>query len=256
MKNKRGILLVIILFVVLVGLIGYGLMLDSKVNKNNQKDYVAWMEQKKSEGVLSASEFDEEETKQKDFYSKLKDGDKINVLVIGDRIALSEGKNSANGIWTEGIRYILNKNYGVTVDIKILAETTDNIDKAIVYSDDKTIADYDLIIASFGYNDSLQSNENINHFKDTYKEAIKNIENKNKSAVKMFLIPSNIGLDNPYRKTIVDLASEESILIIDPLENMKPYQESIYINGGMPTDIAYQYYTQTFENLVKIQVGY
>ena len=170
MNNKRGIALISLLLLTLVGIVSFGVISDNKLKRKNQEEYNEWLKEKKQESVLGVSEKTEEE--KSDFYTKILLKEKVNILIIGDRIALSDGRDSQNGIWSEGIKYILNKNYGVNSEVKILAESTDSIDKALVYANSNIIGNYDLIIMCYGYNDSLGSTD-LNKFKYIYNQAIK-----------------------------------------------------------------------------------
>lgn len=255
MKNKLGVIGIIVLVIFFGSIIILGVKSDRELKNKNKDEYLAWYKEKNTGSNIEILKDYEEETLTQDLYSKIKESKKIHILVLGDKIALSEGRESEDGIWTEGIKYILNKNYGIESEVDIIGKGPDKTNDGLKNATDAAIDKYDLIITCFGYNDSIGEGT-ASDFKNTYKEMLEVLENRNKNVVKMILIPSNV--DEPYRESIKSLATEKNLLIIDPREDMMTYESNKkkYTKDGLPTNIAYQTYTKTLENIIKSNVGY
>lgn len=226
---------------------------ENKLIDRNSKDYQEWVNASKHEEEV-VDTINEQATTQVtalDFYSKLIKKEKVKVLISGDRIALSEGKNSINGIWSEGISYIINKNYGSEVELKLIASKDITIKEGQDLLSKEDMSNKDLIILCFGHNDSIGS-VNIQEFKSAYNKIVSDIKSKNENQGLLLIIPSTLDNADKYREAIIDVANQNGLACVDTkvaLDNSGLSKKSI-LNGKLPNDIGYQLYTESISKVI------
>ena len=257
MKEKKGILAIVALSIILLVALFLGKREDDKLMDKNSKEYQEWVNTSKDEKVeqeKTVAVQKEQETEKVislNFYAKIDKKEKVKVLIAGDRIALSEGKNSENGIWSAGVSYIINKNYGSEVEVNLLASNDLTIKEGQTLISKSDITTNDLIILCFGHNDSVGS-ANIQDFKDVYNKIISDIKSKNENQSLLLMIPSTLEKDDKYREAILQVANENGLSYIDPKDTQEKsgVPKKNMLNGKLPNDIGYQMYTESISNVI------
>lgn len=265
-NNKKGLGIVIGLTLILLAVLSVGIIRDRQISKRNAKDYTEWMASK-GEGTPDSEAKDEpkeapkEEPKDKenpagteelDFYGKLKNKKPVKMLILGDGLALSEGRNSGNGLWDGGVENWVKETYGCEVEKKSLAKRGSA--SAIGLDDAKSndLSGYDLIITCFGQNDN-NTLVAVDKFKANYEGIINEIKTKNPKATILPILPSTLTKNNQYRGAIQTLASNKGITVVD---TRTEFEESgvpfnTLLNGELPNDKGYQLYTQAVSKVIK-----
>jgi lysophospholipase L1-like esterase len=259
LKEKKGILAIVALSIILLVALFLGKREDDKLMDKNSKEYQEWVNTSKDEKVEHAETVEvQKETSETakvislNFYAKLDKKEKVKVLIAGDRIALSEGKNSENGIWSAGVSYIINKNYGSEVEVNLLASKNLTIKEGSSLISKSDITANDLIILCFGHNDSVAS-VNIQDFKSVYNKIISDIKSKNQNQILLLMIPSTLEKDDKYREAILQVANESGLAYIDPKDTQEKsgVPKKNMLNGKLPNDIGYQMYTESISNIIR-----
>lgn len=258
LKEKKGILAIVALSIILLVALFLGKREDDKLMDKNSKEYQEWVNTSKDEKVeqeKTVAVQKEQETEKVislNFYAKIDKKEKVKVLIAGDRIALSEGKNSENGIWSAGVSYIINKNYGSEVEVNLLASNDLTIKEGQTLISKSDITTNDLIILCFGHNDSVGS-ANIQDFKDVYNKIISDIKSKNENQSLLLMIPSTLEKDDKYREAILQVANENGLSYIDPKDTQEKsgVSKKSMLNGKLPNDIGYQMYTESISNVIR-----
>jgi len=255
LKEKKGIVVIVILSIILLVSLFLGKLQDNKLMDKNSEEYKEWVNSSKDDKVVPVEEKLKNQVTELDFYSKLIKKETVKILIAGDRIALSEGKNSDNGIWTEGVSYIINKNYGSEVELTLLASQEITIKGGQDLINKNDTSNQDLIILCFGHNDSIAA-ANVQEFKSTYSKIISDIKSKNENQKLLLIIPSTLDNADKYRETILAVAEENGLAYVDTkaaMDNSKLSKKSI-LNGKLPSDIGYQLYTESFSNVINEEV--
>lgn len=270
MENKKGIIVIIALSAILIGLLGYGIVKDKNDTAKNAQDYENWKnnssssvvkEETKDKNQNSSSSDDKnnrddkkEEKKEprKNFYLKLKDKEDVNVAIIGDKLALSEGRTSEAGIWSGGVSYIIGQNFGSKADVNLLAKSDLLTKDASDFISKQDFSQIDLTIVCLGHNDNAQGVD-ASTFKDEYTAFLEKIKEKNPSMEILALIPSTLANDNMHRQMIIGVSD---IVEINTIDTRKYFEvngvvDSGLMNGDLPNDIGYQCYTVAIGDVLK-----
>ena len=104
-NSKRGFILVIILSVILVLVIGAGMIKEKRDNNKSMEEYTRYIEEtviKEADEKENAEE-QLDSSKIKGFINKIKTKQDVKVLMLGDDMAMSVGKTSDAGIWSDGV---------------------------------------------------------------------------------------------------------------------------------------------------------
>lgn len=257
MEDKKGITIICILSIILVISLFMGIIKDKKINSENQKEYNEWVSSKedkeKSDSIENKKEEDsKEQTTVSNFYEKIKNKEDVRILILGDGIALSQGRNSNNGIWTEGVKWLINEKYGSNVELVSLAKerTTTAEGNQIVTNND--VSNFDLIVICYGYNDN-SSNENIDNFKESYTNIINQIKTKSPNGIIIPILPNYLNKDNQYRNSIINIAQTYQLTCADMQQKFANcgLAQSKLANGNIPNDLGYQYYTETIGEVIE-----
>ena len=260
-NSKKGLGIIGILTIVLIVVFTFGILQDRKVNAKNREDYLAWLE-----GVDNSSTPKEEladkqveepvvkepEVEELDFYGKLKNKKSVKVLILGDGLALSQGRNTNEGIWDQGVASLIESTYGSTVELKSLAQNgaASAVGYNVVKNND--ISNYDLIITCYGQNDNNAA-VNIDQFRANYESIIQEIKGKNAKGVIIPILPSTLTIDNKYRNAIQAIATDNGLKVADTKTAFinSGMTEATLSNGVLPNDKGYQLYTETIGNVIK-----
>ena len=250
MNKKKGILGIVVLIMLLGIALILGIRRDNKLKNENKEDYNNW-QQENSNNETPKEQVEEPKVLKVDFYTKLKNKEEVKVVIIGDRIALSEGKTSAGGIWSEGVAYIINKDFGTKATVDLLAKQELTVTTALQLVSGKNLKQYDLAILCLGHNDN-EINLNTSDFKEQYIQLLSEIKSKGDGITTMLLLPSTLKKDNIYRKIMEQSARRNLINIIDTRETFEKngVVQKELINGELPNDLGYQYYTTTFAKVL------
>lgn len=251
MKEKKQNILIVFLVIALIIIMIVGTIEDRKDKKQNIEDYKNWSEKED----INKEDINKKSNKEEvvdDFYSKLSKKEKVKVLILGDGIALSDGRNSEDGIWEHGVSYILKNTYGCENEVISLAENKSKVSDGIKVAEDNDIKGYDLIITCFGHNDSNEK-VNLDQFKEDYKTLISKIKEANNNVVIIPIVESTLDKENIYRKELIEIFTEKSILYADTklAFEMSGTLERNLKNNELPNDTGYQIYTQTISEVIK-----
>lgn len=267
-NNKKGIIAIVILGIALIITLSFGVIKDKQLNKKNETDYNNWTDTKTSnnsdttdfeekiEGTTISDANSNTNVQKKSFYEKLKGKENVRILILGDGIALSEGRDSDNGIWDQGLAYFIQNTYGSKAELISLAQKKSTVKEGLSVTSNNDISNYDLIITCFGYNDN-SSKVKIETFTENYNNLIKAIKEKNNNGTIIALLPSTLSKENSYRAAIQKLATDNNFVCADTRQTFDKsgILEGKLLNSGLPNDTGYQLYTQTFEAIIKEAVS-
>ncbi|MDS0526685.1 SGNH/GDSL hydrolase family protein [Clostridium sp. SHJSY1] len=260
-NSKKGLIIIIALTFVFIGVLTMGIIKDRNLNTALAESSTKKVQEEPKEETKTEEKAPEEKkeevknTETLDFYGKLKEKQSVRILILGDGLAMSQGRTSENGIWDKGVANLIQTTYGSKVELKSLAQggasTAVGID--IVKAND--IKDYDLVITCFGHNDNNTS-VNTNQMKTNYNNIIAEVKNKSPKATIIVVLPSTLALDNTYRDNIQKVATENNVAVADMKKAFTEsgVKESTLMNGALPNDKGYQVYTQTIGNVIKVGI--
>lgn len=253
-NSKKGLIIVTTLIFVFIGVLTMGIIKDRNLNKALAESSTKKL-QEETKTEEKASEEKKEETKDKqalDFYGKLKEKQSVRILILGDGLAMSQGKTSDNGAWDKGVTNLIKTTYGSKVELKSLAQSGTSTAAGIDIVKSNDIKDYDLVITCFGHNDNNTSVK-PNQMKTNYNNIIAEVKNKSPKATIIVVLPSTLAPGNTYRDNIQKVATENNVIVADMKKAFTEAgtKESTLMNGSLPNDKGYQVYTQTIGNVIK-----
>lgn len=266
-NSRKGIGIIILLLVVLIGVLTLGVLNDKRVEKINRDKHSEWVSSK-GEGDSNSSNTGEEsqpeqepENKEEpkapveekeDFYSKLKNKSDVRMLVLGDGLALSQGRNTIEGKWDEGIKNWITQTYGSKVEFKSLAKAGANSTVGLQEVQDSDINNYDLIIVCYGQNDNNKL-VNIDTFKTNYQGIINKVKEKNPNGVVLPILPSTLTKNNPYRAAIQTIAANSGIKTVDVRDEFENsgVDFNTLMGPQLPNDKGYKLYTEAVTKVIK-----
>ena len=259
-ENKKSIFFILILAVVLCVLLAVGIFKDNMMAKENAADYNKWYQAKKensNETSQNSNKDDKKatETVTQDLVEKLHSKQNIRVLVLGDGLALSAGRTSSSGIWQEGFKSSIKSYYGSDVEMVSLAKNRSSAKDGLDTVVKNNIKGYDLVITCFGHNDNMNKSS-IDEFETSYNTMIAKIKEVNNPVQIIAIVPNTLDKNNAYRDKILELSSNNGILIADMKQAFLDYggSESSLLNENVPNDTGYQLYTKTlFDTLKSIE---
>lgn len=268
-NSKKGILVTVILAIILVSVLTAGIIKDKRLLAQNKLDYNNWLEESNEEKSTEVNnESKEEQPKNQEeqvqetvaknteeslnLYEKLKNKEAVRLLILGDGIALSQGRTSENGVWERGIASLITSNYGSEVEVKSLAKAgaSSAVGYDIVNSND--ISNFDLIIMCYGQNDNNTA-VNTNQFKLNYENIVSKVKESNPNGTIIPILPNTLQIDNAYRNMIQQIAKDNSLEVADMKKafTTSSIGEANLLNGTLPNDTGYQIYTQTLGEVIK-----
>lgn len=262
-KNKRGFIFIIFLCIILAVVLAVGIIKDKKILKNNITEYSEWKEEQSA--VLSDVESEEDETitvnrveedETKTFYEKLKSNEPVNILVLGDDIALSEGRRSNDGIWTEGLKYIIKDIYNTECSLTNASEVGYLIESAVQNVINSNITSYDLVILCFGYSNYI-SGSDIESFRSSYTNIIDELHKQNNNITILPMVQSELDTNNPYGNIVKEVSLSKGLSVIDTHEAFKNsgIEYALSDNGVLPNDTGYQIYTERIESVINNELN-
>ena len=257
-NSKRGFILVIILAVILVGVIIAGVIKDKQESKISNEEYSAYVEAVSEESEESnKTDYEEvDPSKTEGLVEKLRAKQDIKILMLGDDMAISIGRSSDSGIWSEGIKNLLQTTYGSKADLKLLGKEGATTETGVALVKENDLSEYDLVILCYGNNDNKNSLK-VQDVKTNYTEIITKIREKSPHALMIAVLESSLELNNSYRLAISEVATSNSLIIADMRNafNSSGMKESSLAKNGFPNDQGYQVYTQAIVDKIKGAMG-
>ena len=244
-KDKIENIIIVILAVVLVITLTLGIVKDKKESNKNLEEYNEFVNEEVKDKETSVEVID-------DFYNKLSKKENVNVLVLGDGLALSQGRNSDNGIWDQGVKNLIQTTYGSNVELKSLAKGGSSSSVGLETVKNNDISGYDLIITCYGHNDN-KVGTSIEEFKKNYQDIINEIKIKNPNGIIIPIAPSTLATDNAYSVAIKEVSDFNKLNCADTKTTFinSGIGEGNLIYAGLPNDKGYQLYTETIGNVIK-----
>lgn len=248
-NSKKGFVIIILLSIVLIAVIGLGVMKTKKLNTINQKEFKEFMDEFNNATL-------DKDKKSVDFVGKLKGKQEINMLVLGDGLAASQGKTTDDGIWSNGVTKFIKETYGSSVKLQVLAEPNAKVEDGVNTVNLNDVSNNDLIILCYGNNDSANKTS-IDSFKASYTNLVTKVKNENPNALVIAIMPNTLELENKYRIKMMEVCNEKAIAYGDLKTAFKEsgQAESKLIKNSLPTDAGYKLYSQTVSNIIKSLVG-
>lgn len=138
----------------------------------------------------------------------------INILIIGDSIAQSDGRNSEEGYWHCILQKSLKNDYCINANINLITKNGSKVSWGLEQYNMQvnTMSDYDVVFICFGQNDQYN---NLETFRSNYSELIESIRQHNPDAKIYGIIESSIRTDNEFTETIKNLSNIYRFTYID-----------------------------------------
>ena len=249
-KNKKETIVIASLLLILTVVLVIGIIKDKKLLEKNNIEYDNWKENNLIQDETSTIN-DVKVEKSKNFYEKLKSNEYVNILVLGDDIALSEGRRSDDGIWTEGLKYLIKNTYNTENTLTNVSEKGYLIESAVQNIINSDIANYDLVILCFGYSNYV-SGSDIESFRNSYTNIIDEIYKQKENITILSMVQSELDTNSPYGNIVKEVSLSKGLSIIDTHEAFKNsgIEYALSDNGVLPNDIGYQIYTETIKSVI------
>ncbi|GKX67449.1 SGNH/GDSL hydrolase family protein [Inconstantimicrobium mannanitabidum] len=265
MNKKIGVVIITFLFISLVIVSVFGIKKSNELQNKDKQEYAEWLQkniidQKKSELGQAQKEVKEAEKEVKetaateenlDFNQKLQKGKSINILVLGDGLALSQGKDTTDGSWDKNLVNLIKNTYKSDSQLKNLGEQGCTIIRGNEILASNDIHSFDLILTCFGQSDRNKG-VTLQDFKQGYTDLIKNIKSKNSKAVIIPILPNTLNLESDYRNQILSVVKENTLIAADvKTAFLNTGNQSELTVGVLPNDNGYKIYTQVISEVIK-----
>ena len=252
--DKIENIVIVVLAVILAITLTLGIIKDKKESNKNLEEYNEFINEEGKDKETSSDNVIEEsnEVVKDDFYSKLRRKEEVKVLVLGDGLALSQGRNSDNGVWDQGVKSLIQSTYGSNVELKSLAKGGSSSAVGVETVKNNDISGYDLIITCYGHNDN-KIGTSIEDFKANYQNIIDEIIQKNPNGIIIPIVPSTLASDNKYSNAIKEVSNTNKLNFADTKTTFinSGIGEGNLTNSGLPNDTGYQLYTQCIGDVIK-----
>lgn len=255
-NSKKGLFIIGILCAILVIVVGAGKVKERHENKINTEEYIASVTASQEAADQKQEEQEQDKAKLKSAVDKLRAKEDVKVLMLGDCIAMSSGRTSENGIWSEGIKNAILKQFGSNASMEVIAQKDATTATGLTQLQNADLSGYDIVILSYGYNDNKDKLK-VDDTKANYKAIVDKVLKENNHAMIISVLESSLELNNPYRAAINEVSTTKSLIIAD-MKNAfitSGVKESTLASNGLPNDKGYQIYTQTIENKLKQAVA-
>ncbi|OOM75825.1 hypothetical protein CLPUN_30590 [Clostridium puniceum] len=238
---------IVLLTITLIMTLTLGILRRNKLKLENKKDYDIWMQSKTSpdpnDNLI--------------FYKKLKNKQNVNILVLGDDLALSKGKSETHPGWLNLLVYYVESSFGNKTYLQSLAQNGDTIvEGKNIVSSNPNLENFDLIITCFGKNDSINKLP-LASFTQNYTELIQTLKYKNPNCIILFMLPNTLSENNIYRDEIQNIANNNNLKCIDMLTQFKnsKVELSNLVNNDIPNDNGYNLYAVTLNDIIQNEVS-
>jgi len=216
--------------------------------------YLERAEVKKAYEAVPDEAVQPQEEEIKDVYWKLKRNNDINILVLGDSIAQSDGASGEDEKWYNKLADEIGGRYNVACNVYMAAESGSTAFAGIldkVYNNPEVWdRGYDLIFLCYGYNDSITFTPE--NFSPIYESMVNAVVSSNRNAEVITLIENPIKnaefpdaikrISNYYDCTYIDM--------IEAFKNSGIAYEKLTNDGIHPNDAGYDlYYKKIIELL-------
>lgn len=242
-KSKILDILIIVLSLALVIVIATGTIKDKKTLAKNAENFLEDSDSssKDSKGAPLTNP-----------YEKIKKGEEINILVLGNGIGLSEKRTDESGNWTSSLSKWLEDTYKVKANITNLSE-----DKATAKIGldklEKNKESFDLAYIIFG-GDDLKSLK-VGDFKENYENIIKNLKDRNKDISIVSIRENSLRKNNGYTATIEEFGKGDNIQVLDMAsvftKDPAPYAGLTTKGGIYPNNVGYGLYFSNIKSLIE-----
>ncbi len=179
------------------------------------------------------------------FYEKLKDGKKVNVLIIGDSIGCSTGASAKEYRWSDKLTGFLKDEYGSKCNLTNVSfgGNTSYAGYVSAMTLDDGI-DYDAVMICYGENDSEED------FELYYEAMIRAVRGKYPLASVMAILESSQRDYTDKMQTILRLADHYNIAIADTIKPFMDDYDNLVTDGTHPNDAGYEVYTTVIEDVI------
>ncbi|MDZ5254342.1 SGNH/GDSL hydrolase family protein [Clostridium sp. LIBA-8841] len=247
-KSKALDISIIVLIIALVLVIGIGTIKDKKILAKNMESY--------STDSTNQPVNNEKKPSSSNPYEKIKNGEEVNILVLGNGIGLSEGKTDESGNWTSNLSKWLEETYKSKANITNLSQ-----DKATVKTGLEALEqnkdNFDLAYIIFGQND--QKAVNPKEFKEDYEKIIENLKGRNENIVIVPIIENSIRKKNEYTNIIEELGKANNLTVIDMAtvftKDPAPYAKLTTKGGIYPNNLGYSVYFSNIKSSIEANVS-
>lgn len=216
--------------------------LTSKINSQNEI-----IEQLTTE--LELLKHDEENQGFNGLYRKLRDGEDINLVVIGDSIGAGCGTTDYNKMWATKLVYWIQDTYGIKCEY-VNSSLGGNASFAGYVSvqlldPDK---DYDLAVVCYGQNDMEEG------FSYNYEAIIRTLYLNNPECT---IIPILESSQHTYTQKMVDICNLADYYGLDIADTIASFNQNeagmdaLLADGCHPNDEGHEVYFQTVKNVIE-----
>lgn len=258
MKRKAEFMMIFFLVIALGVISVFGFKKSAELSDKDKKEYAEWVQKNVADKKKQKSAEENKKAKEVaiaeenlDLNQKLQQGKPIKILVLGDGIALSQGKDTDQGSWDNGVVNWIKNTYKSDSQLKNLAEQGCTVARGNEILGSNDIQGFDLILTCFGQSDRNKA-VNLQNFKDGYSNLIKSIKLKNPNGVIIPILPNTFSMVSDYREQIVNLAKENSLIVADAKAAfVNTGDEKELTSGVLPNDKGYKLYTQVIGDVIK-----
>ena len=239
---------IIILIIALALVIAVGTIRDKKTLAKNMEIYSA--------DSSNNSENNEKQATTPNPYEKIKKGEEVNILVLGNGVGLSEGKTDESGNWTSSLSKWLEETYKSKANITNLSQDKATV-KVGLEELEKNKDNFDLAYIIFGEND--QKEIKPNEFKEDYEKIIKNLKERNKNISIVPIIENSLRKKNEYTNIIEDIGKANDLKVLDMAtvftKDPAPYAKLTTKGGIYPNNVGYSLYFSNIKSLIEANIA-
>lgn len=247
-KSKVLDISIIILIIALAVVIAVGTIRDKKTLAKNMEIY--------SSDSSNKAENNEKQATTSNPYEKIKKGEEVNILVLGNGVGLSEGKTDESGNWTSSLSKWLEETYKSKANITNLSQDKATV-KVGLEELEKNKDNFDLAYIIFGEND--QKEIKPNEFKEDYEKIVKNLKERNKNISIVPIIENSLRKKNEYTTIIEDIGKDNDIKVLDMAtvftKDPAPYAKLTNKDGIYPNNLGYGLYFSNVKSLIEANIA-
>lgn len=247
-KSKVLDISIIILIIALALVIAVGTIRDKKTLAKNMEIY--------SSDSSNNSEDNKKQATTSNPYEKIKKGEEVNILVLGNGVGLSEGKTDESGNWTSSLSKWLEETYKSKANITNLSQDKATV-KVGLEELEKNKDNFDLAYIIFGEND--QKEIKPNEFKEDYEKIVKNLKERNKDISIVPIIENSLRKKNEYTTIIEDIGKANDLKVLDMAtvftKDPAPYAKLTTKGGIYPNNVGYSLYFSNIKSLIEANIS-
>lgn len=248
-NSKLLNILLIILSIALVLVIVFGTINDKRILANNKDNATT------SNDSTTTNKDENSTFKLGNPYEKIKDGQGLNILILGDGIGTSEGKSGEEGDWSSLLTKWLQDTHNSKASVTNLSEEKATI-KDGVQRLESNKDKFDMAYIIFGQND--EKTLSAEEFKKNYEEVVKNLKERNKDMAIVPVIENSIRKKNAYTNAIEEVAKANNLQVLDMAtvftKDPEPYAKITTKGGIFPNNTGYGLYFKEMKNLIESNI--